>query len=245
MIDIPGAIYLILDGFKPKEKIMIYFRGCVAREKLINVSEATQKILEHVGINYKIMENEGCCGSFLLRTGFVDDAKEVMKNNLKDIGGEKVLVTCAGCYKTFKKDYKELLDVEIDVVHTSQLFGELIESGAIGLKPSKEKITYHDPCHLGRHIEEYDAPRYVISRTADLVEMELNREKSRCCGAGAGVRSAYPEITDDIARIRLKDADEAGADSLVTACPFCILNLNSGDKKVLDISELVLKALRH
>jgi Fe-S oxidoreductase len=227
---------------------MIYFRGCVAREKLGKIGNSTEEILKTAGIDYKILENEKCCGSFLLRTGFVEDAKEVMKKNVLEIGVEKVLVSCAGCYKTFKKDYKEILDVEIDVVHTSQLFNELIEKGTIQLKQINKKVTYHDPCHLGRHIEEYDAPRAIISRTGNLVEMEFNREKARCCGAGAGVRSAYPEITQEIAGARLDDAKNVDAEMIITACPFCILNLDSVSLEkgyVLDISEIVLKALKN
>jgi Fe-S oxidoreductase len=227
---------------------MIYFRGCVAREKLGKIGKATEEILKTAGLDYKILENEKCCGSFLLRTGFVEDAKEVMKKNVLKIGEEKVLVSCAGCYKTFKKDYKEILDVEIDIVHTSQLFNELIEKGTIQLKQINKKVTYHDPCHLGRHIEEYDAPRAVISKTGNLVEMEFNREKARCCGAGAGVKSAYPEITEEIARTRLDDAKNVDAEMIITACPFCILNLDSVSLEkgyVLDISEIVLKDLKN
>jgi len=226
---------------------MIYFRGCVAREKLENISNATEKILKHAGIDYKIIENEKCCGSFLLRTGFVDEAKEVMKNTLKEIGKEKVLVSCAGCYKTFKKDYKEIFNVEIDVVHSSMLFNELIDQGKIDLKSLDKKVTYHDPCHLGREMGEYETQRAIISKTANLIEMERSREKSRCCGAGAGVRSAYPEITQEIAKSRLEDAENVDAEIIITTCPFCILNLESvflDKKRVLDISEIILKALK-
>jgi len=226
---------------------MIYFRGCVAREKLGRISEATQEILRSAGIEYRILEDEECCGSFLLRTGFREDAEEVMKKTLKEIEDEKILTSCAGCYKTFKKDYKEILGVKLDVIHTSQFFNELIENGNIEIEFLDEKVTYHDPCHLGRHLEEYDAPREILDRITELIEMERNRENSRCCGAGAGVRSAFPEITDKIAEARLKDAEEADADIIVTSCPFCILNLGSvcrDDKKVLDLSEIIIKSLK-
>jgi Fe-S oxidoreductase len=224
---------------------MIYFRGCVAREKLNNIAEATEKILKHADIDYKILDNETCCGSFLLRTGFVSDAKEVMKNTLKEIGKEKIITSCAGCYKTFKKDYNEILGVELDVVHTSQLFNELIRTGKLEPPFLDKTVTYHDPCHLGRHIEEYDAPREVLSKISNLVEMERNKEESRCCGAGGGVRAAFPEITENIAKMRIKDAKDVDAEILVTSCPFCILNLRSvseDNKKVLDLSEMIIKS---
>lgn len=226
---------------------MIYFRGCVAREKLGNISEATEEILKSAGIDYRILENEKCCGSFLLRTGFIDDAMEVMENTFKEIEGKKVLVSCAGCYKTFKKDYKEILDAEIDVIHTSELFNQLIEHGKIELEFKDKKVTYHDPCHLGREMEKYNAPRDVIYRCAELVEMDFNKDKARCCGAGGGVRSAYPEITEEISMVRLEDAKNTGTEIIITACPFCILNLQSvctEKQSILDISELVLKALK-
>ncbi|OEC86118.1 MULTISPECIES: (Fe-S)-binding protein [Methanobacterium] len=222
---------------------MIYFRGCVAREKLNNIADATEKILKHTGIDYKLLENETCCGSFLLRTGFVSDAKEVMKNTLKEIGEEKIITSCAGCYKTFKKDYKEILGVELDVVHTSQLFNGLIKKGKLKPLFLDKIVTYHDPCHLGRHLGEYNAPREILDNISNLVEMERNKEKSRCCGAGGGVRAAFPEITENIAKMRIKDAEDVEAEILVTSCPFCLLNLKSAskdDKKVLDLSEIIM-----
>ena len=228
--------------------IMIYFRGCLAREKLKNIENATEAILKHAKIEYRTLDNEECCGSFLLRTGFVEDAKEIMKKTLKEIENEKVIVSCAGCYKTFKKDYKEILGVEIDVLHTSQLFDSLLKDGIIELEPLDKKVTYHDPCHLGRHLGEYEAPRNVVSKTANLVEMKLNKDNSRCCGAGAGVRSAYPEITEEIVKMRIEDAKEVGAELIITACPFCILNLNSvclDENKIMDISQIIIKTLKH
>ncbi|HEX3014732.1 MAG TPA: (Fe-S)-binding protein [Methanobacterium sp.] len=222
---------------------MIYFRGCVAREKLKSIAEATEKILNDAGIDYEILDNETCCGSFLLRTGFASDAEEIMKNTLKKIGEERVITSCAGCYKTFKNDYKEILGVEVDVVHTSQLFNELIKEGKIEPPFLDKTVTYHDPCHLGRHLEEYDAPREVLNKMTNLVEMERNKEKSRCCGAGGGVRAAFPEITEDIAKMRIKDAEDVKAEILVTSCPFCILNLRSvskDDNKILDLSEIMM-----
>ncbi|WP_429223721.1 (Fe-S)-binding protein [Methanobacterium oryzae] len=225
---------------------MIYFRGCVTREKLKEIQEATEEILKHADIDYKILEDESCCGSFLLRTGFVDETKEVMKNTFNKIKGEKIITSCAGCYKTFKKDYPEILGEEIDVMHTSEFFNDLIKNGKLEVTFLDEKVTYHDPCHLGRHLEEYDIPRDVLRKISDLTEMKRNKEDARCCGAGAGVRSAFPEITENIAKMRISDADEVKAEIIVTSCPFCILNLKniSGNKEVLDISEIILRQIK-
>lgn len=228
---------------------MIYFRGCVVRDKLPRIGKATEAILDKAGINYSVLDSEGCCGSFLLRTGFKEDALEVMRKNLLDIKDEKIVVSCAGCYNTLKNDYKELLGVELDVIHTSQLFRDLIKEGK--LKPEKTdlKIFYHDPCHLGRHCGEYQAPREVIEKVAWLVDSEREKENSRCCGAGGGVKSAYPETALKLARRRIQDFEKTPADMLVTTCSFCILNLSSSDNndyiKIMDLSELLLRGLSH
>ncbi len=232
---------------------MIYFRGCVVREKLKNIEFATEKILDVAEVDYEILENEECCGSFLLRTGFQNDAIEVMKKNLENIKDEKILVSCAGCYNTLKNDYKKFLGVELDLIHTSQLFKDLIENGKLELKKTSLKVAYHDPCHLGRHSGEYEAPRDVLKSTANLVEMMNNRDKSRCCGAGGGVKSAYPETSLKIARKRIEDVEDTDASILVTACSFCILNLTSAVEslkdqnslKIIDLSELLLIGLNY
>lgn len=226
--------------------MLLYFRGCTAREKLTSITKATERILRIAKIDYETLEDEKCCGSVLLRTGFLDDAIEQMNGNLKDFEGKVILTSCAGCYKTLKEDYKKYLDVDLKVIHISQLLEQLIKENKINLKGNKDlKVTYHDSCHLGRHAGEYEAPRNVINSISKLVEMENNREKARCCGSGGGVKSAYGELSNSISDLRIREAKETDADLLVSACPFCELNLseNSDDFEVLDLSEFVLKHL--
>jgi Fe-S oxidoreductase len=220
---------------------MIYFRGCVVREKLPQIANATERILKKAGIEHEILDDENCCGSFLLRTGFHDDAIEVMEQTLKELEGRKILVSCAGCYNTLKNDYKNLLGVELDVIHTSQLFSQLIREGKLTLQKTPMKVTYHDPCHLGRHSGVYDEPREVLEAAAELVEMEDSRERSHCCGAGAGVKSVFPQTANKIAKKRIKDAENTGADTIATACSFCILNLKDTVKNSSENNENVLK----
>ncbi|MEN6552029.1 MAG: heterodisulfide reductase-related iron-sulfur binding cluster [Methanobacterium sp.] len=225
---------------------MIYFRGCVVRAKLHNISKSTEILLKRTNTDHMILKDEKCCGSFLLRTGFVDDALQVMRETVKDLQGETILVSCAGCYNTLKNDYKKILDVKLDVVHTSQFFSSLINEGKLSVKKIDKKVTYHDPCHLGRHCGEYEAPRNLLNHVADLVEMERNRERSMCCGSGGGFRALNSKLASEIAKNRLKDADEVGADYLTTTCSFCNMNLNSvnkHNKRILDISEIILMGL--
>lgn len=236
---------------------MIYFRGCLSREKLKEIPRATEKLLEIANIDYKVLEDEGCCGSVLLRTGFVDDALEIMQDTYEDVKGERVLVSCAGCYMTFKEDYPELLGKKVDVIHTSHLFQELLKNGKINPSMDLDAVTYHDPCHLGRHMGEYETPRQVIKSLSKIIEMDSNRENSRCCGAGGGVRSAFPDLSSEIARMRLEDAVKTGAQRLVTCCPFCIHNLKTAQESpgtreglqddemdILDLSQFLLLAFK-
>jgi Fe-S oxidoreductase len=247
--------------------MIIYFRGCVVREKLKYISDATETILKRAGIDFTILTNETCCGSILMRTGFKDDAKEVMKDTLKKLEefitkDDKILVSCAGCYNTLKNDYNELFGVNLDVIHTLELISQLISDGKLLVKKIPNKVTYHDPCHLGRHSGLYEEPREAIMEICTLVEMDRNRENSRCCGAGSGVRSAYPDTALLVAQRRIEDAEDTKAELIVTACSFCILNLQNALKhrmnelsddtvdvnkssinKVLDISELILMGL--
>lgn len=236
---------------------MIYFRGCLSREKLKEIPRATEKLLELAKIDYRVLEDEGCCGSVLLRTGFMDDALEIMEDTYEDVKGERVLVSCAGCYMTFKDDYPELLGKKVDVIHTSHLFWELLKNDKISPSLDLDAVTYHDPCHLGRHMGEYETPRQVIKSLSKIIEMDSNRENSRCCGAGGGVRSGFPDLSSEIARMRVEDAVKTGARHLVTCCPFCIHNLKSAqeshgtqedrndeDMDILDLSQFLLLGLK-
>jgi Fe-S oxidoreductase len=239
----------------------------VVREKLKYISDATETLLKRAGVDFTVLTNETCCGSVLLRTGFRDDAHEVMNDTLKKLEesikeGDKILVSCAGCYNTLKNDYKELFGVDLDVIHTSELISQLIADGKLLVKKTPNIVIYHDPCHLGRHSGLYEEPMEVITETCTLIEMDRNRENSRCCGAGSGVKSAYPDTALLVAQRRIKDAEDTNAELIVTTCSFCILNLQNALKyrmnelgddtvdvnkssinKVLDISELILMGL--
>ena len=227
--------------------MLLYFKGCTAREKLNLIEDSTIELLNLAGIEFEELSNESCCGSVLLRTGFKDEAIEQMKKNLKDLEGKTILTSCAGCYKTLKYDYKDVLGIDLDVIHISQLLDKLFEEGKLNAHKSSLKVTYHDPCHLGRHGGEFEAPRNVIKRLATLVEMKNIKEQSRCCGSGGGVKSAYGDLANSIATLRIEEAEDTNADLIVTSCPFCKLHLseNSDNLEVLDLSEFVLKILKN
>ena len=215
---------------------MIYFRGCTAREKETDIFRATEKLLKLADIDYHVLDDEKCCGSVLFRTGFEDEALEQISKNTEVFKDELILTSCAGCYKTFKDDYDD-----VDVIHISQLIDDLIKNKKLNFSKKDLNVTFHDSCHLGRHSNVFDSPRDVIKAVANLVEMESIRENSLCCGAGGGVKSAYPEIASEMAKSRINQAKDTGCETLITACPFCKLNLENEDLEVLDLTEFLVK----
>ena len=251
-----------LEGSKisfPEKAGVLYWVGCMASYRVQNIARATVQILRHAGVNFTILgEEEGCCGSVLLRTGQREPVeKEYAQANVEKIrskGVETLITACAGCYRTFRKDYVDILGgLPFEVLHVSEYLERLMKEGSIQFERELSmKVTYHDPCHLGRHMGVYAPPRNVIRAIPGLtlVEMERTREEAYCCGAGGGLRSAYRELSLRIAADRLRmDVLPTGADILVTPCPFCVLNFRNAasdygvEVKVLDLVELVFDAL--
>jgi len=245
------------DIAKSKSEIL-YFVGCTASydNNIEEVGINTTNIFQHAGIDFGILGvKERCCGSVLLRMGDRPSFEALCKANIEQFNelGIKTLVTsCSGCMKTIREDYKKIGKLNFEVKHIVEYLVELIKSGKLQLKnPVNLTVTYHDPCHLGRHSGVFDAPRELLSLIpgVKLVEMERNRENSRCCGAGGGLKSGYPDMQNQISQKRVADALATGATELVSACPFCYQGLQIGIQamnaniKMRDITELVCMAM--
>jgi fumarate reductase (CoM/CoB) subunit B len=223
----------------PEKSDYVYFVGCFDSYRYPEFAEKTFKVLQRFGVT--LLPDEQCCASPLLRTGFMEDAEKVMKRNLEQIrkvGAHTIITSCAGCYTTLKNNYPE----ELHVISLPEFLAEHLDE--LKLKKLDLTVTYHDPCHLGRHNKIYEAPRKVIQAICTLKEMKNIKENSRCCGGGGGVRIGYPDISLELARNRLEDVPE-GVDYIVTSCPLCVRNLRDagGDIEVIDIVELVAMAM--
>jgi heterodisulfide reductase subunit D len=232
---------------------VLYYAGCTASYD-INVKEVginTLNILDALGIKFGILgTEEKCCGSPFLRIGDYEFERLAEYNiRLFNSLNVKMLITaCAGCYRTISVDYKKMGTLNMEVLHISQLLERLIKEKKIELKHEVlSKVTYHDPCHLGRHSNVYDTPREILKAIPGLefVEMDRIREFSRCCGAGGGFKAGFSDIQNRMAQERVKDAEKTDADRLVTTCPFCYQGLQIGINalksklKMTDLSELV------
>lgn len=143
------------------------------------------------------------------------------------------------------KDYPDLNDANLEFLHSSQYFLQKIKEGKLKLKDGRKlKVTFHDPCHMGRHLKIYEEPRDVLKRlpTIEFVEINNSKENSRCCGAGGGVKSIFGELSVSMAKERINDARDVGAKIIVSTCPFCKRNLNDSlEMEVIDLSELLLE----
>lgn len=248
----------ILSPDGPDRAEVLYFVGCTAAldPALQDIARNTAALLNEAGVDFGVLgEEEICCGSVFLRIGEKSLARELAEKNtemFERLGVATVVTSCAGCFKTLRQDYPAFGELPVRVVHSSEYLLELREAGHF--KADKEadvEVTYHDPCHLGRHCGVYDPPRKLIKslRGVRLIEMERNREDAWCCGAGGGVRSAFPEWALGSSRARIEEAAETGSSLLVTTCPFCLQNLTTGAQsgntslQLVDLTDLLARML--
>jgi len=238
---------------------ILYFPCCYLSydPRLKKVARATVAILNKAGVDFGILGSlESCCGESIRKTGDEDLFKRLAKENIKtfiDNGVKKILVSSPHCYHAFKNDYAEF-KVNFEVVHISQYLFDLLNEGRLQLsKEYAKKVVYHDPCYLGRHNSIYDPPREALKKIPGLALAELPDAKadSLCCGGGGGRIWMETPKAERFSDLRLEQAVGAGAEALVTACPYCITNfedsrINSKDSEALvirDITEVFQEAI--
>jgi len=234
----------------PGKTHTLFYVGCTfALDRSLQESpKALAHLMERAGESYGLlMEDELCCGSTAKRIGHSKLFEKLRSENEKRLvntGAKRIVTACAGCYKTLKQDYPGL-SKKVEIQHSTEYLSGLIKSGRLKLPRSSLTVTYHDPCHLGRHAEVYDPPREILRSVPGLklVEMENSKELSRCCGGGAGVKTAYPEISHKAALRRIKEAEKTGAKVLITTCPFCVQTLRAAAESTsskIDVLELAV-----
>lgn len=238
-----------------EEMDVLFFPCCYLSydPRLKKVARATVRILNQAGVNFGILgSKENCCGESIRKTGDEELFKRLAKENIKtfvDHGVKKILVSSPHCYHTFKNEYPEFM-VHFEVVHISQFIFELVQEGKLEITEGYgKKVTYHDPCYLGRHHSIYDEPREVLRKVPDLelIEMPDALKDSLCCGGGGGRIWMETLKEERFSDIRVNQAVDTGADTLVTSCPYCISNYEEsrlgleGDNtiEIKDITEII------
>jgi len=237
----------------------LLFIGCVGSydSRSQQASRALAEVLLKAGVKFGILgSDEFCDGNEVLRLGERDLFQYIAEENIKkfrDMNVKKVITLSPHSYNVFKNEYPAL-GGEFEVVHYTQLLADLIKKKRLKFKKVPEvKVTYHDPCFLGRHNKEYDAPRDVLSAIpgVELVEMDSRKEHSFCCGGGGG--NFYTDLLGNAvnspSRTRIREAEATGAKVLAVACPTCLAMLEDAVKaedledkiQVKDIGELVFE----
>jgi heterodisulfide reductase subunit D len=236
---------------------LLYFTGCTAGMKLPQVAVNSARILKAAGLDFAVMKDEPCCGSVMLRTGRRNEAEANARKVVDRIaksGAKEIVVSCAGCMRTLKEDYSEMGFQLPKVQHIVELAARLLNDGKLKPKRSGDpmRVTYHDPCHIGRQLGIYESPRAILRAIpgVDLVEMETNRETAMCCGAGGGLRSYDSNTSRRIGIDRVRSAERTGARYIASSCPFCEHNLTAGkeaiesDMTIVDVTELLARSLK-
>lgn len=235
---------------EPGKKVdYLYYVGCAGSYDASNqkVVEATVKLLKKAGVDFAVMgKTEKCNGDPIRRFGDEYSFFEVAIENIANMNQysfDKVVTHCPHCLHTIGKEYAKFEDGVFDTVHHTELLADLLRTGKI--KPEKqldEEVTFHDPCYLGRHHGEYDAPREILKSTGvKLKEMELKKDKALCCGMGGGNMWYELEEGKHLALNRLEQIGDTKAPKLATSCSYCMINFESSRGNVPSTENLEIQ----
>src|SRR5581483_10038541 len=225
-----------LETFDPAQHDVMIWLGCAGsfdadfQKSLRSLFE----ILKSRGVTFGVLAKERCNGDPAKRTGNEYMYQELANANIEDLkaaGPKKIVTSCPHCVKTIGADYRKF-GYEVDIVHSSVFVNDLLSaSGLPGSEPSAggaDRVTFHDPCYLGRYAGRTDEPRSLLTRFgAEISEPVRNRDNPYCCGAGGGLLFADKEEEPGsrISDVRIKQLQATGANTVVTACPFCSIML--------------------
>jgi heterodisulfide reductase subunit D len=244
------------EGFCKETADIVYFTGCVAPFYPVaqQISVALADIFQAADVDFTLLgEEEWCCGFPLLGSGLSDKAQEFITHNLEAVAAKrasKVVFSCPSCYQMWQEYYPYPQNLQI--FHSTQFLLNLIHEKRLKFREVPLKVTYHDPCDLGRGAREFEAPRAVIRAIpgVDLVEMKRSRENCRCCGGGGNLEMIDGELSGKITERKIKEIMATGADAVVTSCQQCVRTIttwvrrNEVPLQVLDVAGLVRKALK-
>ncbi len=235
---------------------VLLFLGCTAAYREPAMAAGAVGLLERLGVPYAMLADEGCCGSILKRCGYAAEFASNAKRNIAAFvasGARTVVFPCAGCYRTFKKEYASMEGAgKLQFQHITEFANDYLKAHPRQFKFKQHaRVSFHDPCHLGRHAGVYEAPRDLLKgiQNATFIELDASRNFSHCCGSGGGVKSSNPELALEIAANRDQEAIAKQVDILVSACPFCEKNLRDGlngaalKLRVADIAELLVETM--
>ncbi|MFH1124153.1 MAG: (Fe-S)-binding protein, partial [Pseudomonadota bacterium] len=241
-------------GYLKEKADVVYFTGCVASYFPLaqKIPMALTEILEASHVDFTLLgEEEWCCGFPLLGAGLKGLLPALVEHNLEAVrrkAAKRVVFACPSCYQMWREHYP----LEFQINHAAQFLLELVKKGQVPFKELTMTVTYHDPCDLGRGARVFDEPREIIRSIPGvrLVELSRNRENCQCCGGGGNLEMMDPGLSSDIAKKKIEEVMNTGAQAVVTSCQQCVRTMTTYAKRnkvsieVLDITELVRRALK-
>jgi len=254
----------VVSGELPEEVEYLFWVGCAGayEDRAKKTTKAVAELLHMAGVNFAVLgKRETCTGDSARRSGNEFLYQILSQENIATFtetfgdrpkGKKKVVVTCPHCFTTIGRDYAQS-GYELEMLHHTQLLNTLIKEGKLKPSPHKadKKLTYHDPCYLGRHNQIYAPPRELLEASGcDIEEMPRNQERAFCCGGGGSRMWMEEKIGTRINLNRVDEAISTGAQEVAVACPFCRIMVGDGmvaresDVEVLDVAQVLLRNLR-
>jgi len=254
----------VVSGELPEDVEYLFWVGCAGayEERAKKTTKAVAELLHMAGVNFAVLgKRETCTGDPARRSGNEFLYQILSQENIQTFnetfggrpkGKKKVVVTCPHCFTTIGRDYAQS-GFELEMLHHTQLLNTLIKEGRLKPSPHKsdKKLTFHDPCYLGRHNQIYAPPRELLEASGcDVEEMPRNKERSFCCGGGGGRMWMEEKIGTRINLNRVDEAIDTGAEEVAVACPFCRVMVGDGmvarqsDVEVLDVAQILLRSVK-
>jgi Fe-S oxidoreductase len=241
---------------KKRSDTLLYI-GCISSYdiRLQRIASAIVKLLLKAGVDFTVLgDEERCCGDPVFHAGETDFLEELVSENIakfNSLGIRRIIALSPHCYIMFRDIYPKY-GGEYEVHHYTEYLAELMDAGKLSLNAQLDaRVTYHDPCYLGRYAKIYEQPRRLIESVKQLSfsEMSLSKELSLCCGGGGGRILLESKPEERPSNMRVKQAVETGSEILVTSCPYCIINFEDSAKvqkaplRVMDVAELLEAAV--
>jgi len=239
------------EEFVQRESDTLVYAGCLASYVVKDAATSAYLVLKKLGFDFMLLEDEGCCGTYIYESGKLDLAGELFQKNVdrfKSLGIRRLVCLCPACLTCFKDFYPEVVgDTGFTVQHVAEVIHDLLTADPALLKKVERSVTYQDPCRLSRGQGVIDEPRELLEWCGvDVRELERSREGSQCCGAGSGVMTVYRDLSMKVASDLLNNAP---TESIVSSCPFCAFCLNRAakagelNKRVTYLTSVVLDSL--
>src|SRR5690554_4318875 len=254
---VPTMAEFLAKGEKPE---VLFWVGCAGSfdDRAKKITKALVKVLNQANVSFAVLgTEEGCTGDPAKRAGNEFLFQMQAMSNIEVLDSyevQRIVTACPHCFNTIKNEYPEL-GGNYEIMHHTKFLKSLLEEGRLKVEGGKfkgKRITFHDPCYLGRANNEYEAPRGLLEKLeVELEEMKRNKKRGMCCGAGGAQMFKEPEAGDkDVNVLRTEQALETSSEIIATGCPFCMVMMTDGVKaknaedsvQVMDVAEMIASA---